>query len=245
VNSPTIEKIKKLLSLAQSDNPNERDLAMSKAAALAAEANIDLASIDLSGVGVVKDEPMVKDDLDRFAKRRRVEERFIYYILRDYFNVDVVWGWRGQWTFIGRKADVEFAKWLCAFLLEEFDRRWKAYRGNELREVLNTTGFDAQRYRNTYVYGLYQGLAEKLKTATDEAKSARVAAMPAEQAVGFADRYALVLQDETKRREQAKREFFPRLGTARSSSGVRVRSSSVINSGRASGRTISCSRPLN
>lgn len=239
MDSPSIEKIKKLLSLAQSDNQNERDAALAKASAFAAEHNIDLALIDLSTVGVVKEEPIIKDDLEEGTHRHRpVERRFISSLVKHHLNVEVVFDrGRGSWAFIGRTQDVEFAKWFASTLLEEFPRRWATYKANELQDI---KGLQTVRYKNTFYYGLYHGLSGKFEKAKREAEQSR---LDGAQQPDVRQRYALVVQNEAKRREAAMKAFYPRLRYT-SSAPVRVHSNVVYSAGRAHGATISCNRPL-
>lgn len=261
--SAIIEKIKKLLSLGNgTEFARERDLALGKAAALAASHNIDLALLDLSDIGVVKDEPIIKEDAVIGTSRTRpVEHRFIYGIIVRYFEVDMVRGWRCQWTFIGTKQNVEFARWLFGYLVEEFNRRWTYYRKTELAAL---DPIRARAYRNTFMYGLWQGLDEKLREARAAEESARIntavaasasadapntsTAVPVERprpvtAEELKNRYALVVQDAKAKREAATREFFPSLRTGRASR-TSIRDHGTLSAGRASGRTISCARPL-
>ena len=235
MDSNHVEKIKKLLALAQSDNQNERDLALAKAAAFAAEHDIDVALIDVSDVGQIKEEPIIRHDFTHRPMRRRpVEHRFIANILMVHFKVDIVWRRHAEWTFIGRKTDVEFAKWLCGFLLEEFPRRWKTYCANNADQ---TVGYSMAPYRNTFMLGLRDGLSKKLRAAKSEVESAKLSSAESRS------KYALVIQDEKARRQSAMETFFPRLRTFRSS-GVRVRNHNVHGAGVAHGATISCNRPL-
>lgn len=242
--SRILEKIKKLLALGQSDIPAERDAALAKAYAIAAENKIDLALLDMSLVGVVAEEKFEKGEYR--MGRYTAKQRFIGYIVSNFFNVSLVKSWKDI-VFIGRASDVTFAKWLWGYLDEEFDRRWDYYRRSELSGL---DGPCTAAYRNTFFLGLYRGLDAKLRTERDELQNRKfaevaVAAPVARDVSEVQNTYFLAVQDESKKIEAAKAEFFPSLRQGRAHRAVVVRSHSVLSAGRAIGGSIRISRTLN
>lgn len=256
MNSSCIEKIKKLFALAQSDNANERDAALGKAQRIATENNIDLALLDLSDAGVLKEEEMVEDKVEA-GNRFEVHKKFAANIVSQVCRVDLVY-WTGrakQISFIGKKSDVEFAKWLYPFLLDEYVRRWNYER--------KANGLPAG-HRNTFFLGIKRGqeikirdereaaeretILSRAKTSVAEAAQAGVpdnveAAVATKQAE-YAGKYQLATVNEDTRRESFKNKLHPRLGTMRSSR-VSIRSHDTYSSGLSHGRSISLNRPLN
>lgn len=260
VASPVLERVKKLLALSQSDNQNERNNALAKANALIAEHNIDVALIESTDTAAP--EPFEQEELV-FGKRKPVEARFISWLLEKHFRVKVVYsnkydpvkGWNKTILFLGRKSDAELARWLAGFLREEFARRWTYHR--------NSTKAPLQE-KNTFYYGCYQGLNDRLTEETrkvEEIKFAQVASARAEAAAinscdgeqnlsaaptadALRNKYAVALRTESESLKNELRRRFPRLGHARSSSLNIRHGSSSLDAGRAHGRTISTSRPL-
>lgn len=234
--SPLIEKIKKLLSLANSDNANERDLALAKANALAHEHSIDMALIDLTTVGVVQEEEMVNDDETAIeGSRKPVELKFLAWLLQKYFKVDIIWHttWRGGQrvitvSFVGRKSDVALAKWLHSYLLAEMRRRWRDARLSE--------GFTLSA-KNSFLYGMYLGMCVKLDAERSALEAEKFSPAPDLKA-----RYTLAVVDETKKRKQAVSKFHGSIRVVRST--VRTSNGSAMSSGQAAGRNVSFARPL-
>lgn len=268
MNSSTIEKIKKLLSLAQSDNANERDAALAKAHAIATEHSIDMALLDTSDVGVVKEEAMIEDQSTEVA-RLDVKVKFVAGLIHDFWNVELLYGWtsgkyvdgryvRGNRTvcFLGKVSDVEQAKWLYSYMCDEWTRRWK--------QEQKLHGLPAS-HRNTFFLGIRNGLSTRLceeKEATEEAAIARhavsrencphvpVSASATEVTQAYADkteelsnRYQLARVNEKETRRKFLKEKYPRLGRSRASS-VNIRSHDTYASGVSHGRSMSINKVL-
>lgn len=244
MNSIVVEKIKKLLSLGQSDNPNERDLALAKAQALATEHEIDMALLDLSDVGRVKEEEMNESEV-LVGKRFDVQRRFVGQVVKTFCKVEWVRGWRVNpetgrtevtMCFLGRKSDTELAKWLYSYLMDEYTRRWNA----EAR----LKGLPGS-HRNTFFLGLRDGqlarIAEEGKSTEQTVIAAREASAPT---VNVAQKLQLARVDEETARKAFTAQKYPSLRSARAR-GITLRSNDTYSSGTAHGRTMSMNRPLN
>lgn len=248
MNSTVIERIKKLLSLAQSDNANERDAALAKAQRIATENEVDLALLDLSDVGVVKEEELVED---KFSIGRRLDphKRFVAAVVAKVCNVQAIY-WSGnggrQISFLGKKSDVAFAVWLYSFLLDEYVRRW-----NYTRKSLDLPA----DHRNTFYLGVQRGqlakIEEEKQAAAREAILGRAQTDAAQAGVDvetkraeYAGKYQLAMVNDAARVDAFKRKLHPRLGTIRYSS-TRVRSNDTYSTGFSHGRSIGLNRPLN
>lgn len=250
MNSSLIERIKKLLSLAQSDNANERDAALAKAAALAAEHDVDMSLLDLSDVGRVKEEEMLEDET-LVGRRLDPRTKFVTVIVRDFCKVEAVYGHNsGHRTvcFLGRKSDVSYAKWLFAYLNEEYMRRW-----NMERKLHGLPG----SHRNTFFLGMKNGQHARMQEEQDNAEQAAiarhagvaavegvapVAAVTAQRVADLSQRYQLVKLDESKLRKKFMTDKYPTLRSI--STRVSVRSHDTYSSGMAHGRSMSMARPL-
>ncbi len=179
--SPIIERAKKLLALAQSATGNERDVALAKANSLIAEHKIDMVLLDAA----LQDKPeefaeeKIEGAVGTYRSRMPVEIKFIGWLLKNHFNVEIVYSTRRcpernvvvkYFNMFGRKSDAEFARWLTGYLQEEFLRRWDYFRKSHGA---------GRGDRNTFLYGLYEGLDEKLdeeKAALEARKFSEVAA---------------------------------------------------------------------
>lgn len=262
MNSNVLEKIKKLLSLATSDNANERDAALAKAQRIAVENNVDLALIDTSTVGLVKEEEMIEDKFS-IGRTLSAHKRFVTSIVTEAAGVEVVY-WNGYGgrsvSFLGPKSSVEFARWLYSFLLDEYVRRW-----NYERKAFSLPA----AHRNTFYLGIFHGQQQKLREAKEEAESAAISrhaqtavltafeatdvsaagtdnepATVEEKTAELTQRYTLAVQNQTASRKAFLKKLHPRLGTLRSNR-VSIRSHDTYSSGTSHGRSIGLNRPLN
>lgn len=156
-----ISKIKKLLSLANSDNENEAKLAAERAQELLVKYNLDIQTIQANKEYIeaaIAHEPYM-----------RWHQPHILQIVQRFFFVKAILQHKAAgWTIDGRRkyqkiinllgthANVEVATFVFLFLSETYQKLWLDYkRKNALDE----------RYRKSYYAGLTSGLAKKLETA--------------------------------------------------------------------------------
>lgn len=233
-------KIRALLALSKSANENESALAMQRAQQMAIQYGIDLASIPATAEKV-EEEAVVRQDLS-VGNKINPTQRLITYLLQAFYNVRVIttggrYGGR-QVVLIGTTSDVEMAKFVNGYLAETFQRLWtEYYRTKQCHKSV----------RNSYIYGLYQGLRNKLAEAQSEAKATGFARVEAEKGSEEAARvkqcYALVVQNKEERVQKAVAEFFPRLRTGK----ARINHNTnydVVAHGRVAGRSINVNRPI-
>lgn len=144
----SLEKIKKLLRLAQSGNPHEAELAMAHALRIAAREGIDLAGVDPDS-----DRWDVTHKVGRQWRRIPKEAEYASLIVGAFFNVKTfsVDGVTERYhALVGLRSDVEIALYVYSFLLSHFRRSWNRRKNRRLRN------------RNAYLYGMYVGLWSKL-----------------------------------------------------------------------------------
>jgi hypothetical protein len=158
-----VEKIQKLLSLANSDNENEAKLAASKAQELLVKYNLTEAQVD------GHDSSYVREDLVLERTRADKSVNYVLMIIRDYFFVQVIRNpkWvNGKkylaYTLLGKAHNVEIAIFVKTFLDQAFVNLWAEYR------IANNA--DA-RARSSYVTGLYLGLVEQLKASREKVQT--------------------------------------------------------------------------
>lgn len=153
-----LERIQKLLALAESANVNEAQAAMNAAQRLMLKYNIDsVAEKRARGYGF--------RHLGKPTGRVSEAERRLASILGRHFFVEVIWvpvyrpleGKRGTVLEIcGTHANLEMATYVHAFLTHTAEQLWRAHK-RERR-------LSGNRDRRTYVAGVMAGFDEKLST---------------------------------------------------------------------------------
>jgi hypothetical protein len=239
INDSLVEKIRKLLALGSNlnDSAEQAELAMKKAKELAIQNDIDLATIQVFE-NKKSEQPIVKGEDINLGKRESVCQKFIYWILQHHFNVKVITG-GGRYfgkhlTLIGTTRDIQIATYVNSFLNQEFMRLWHQYRDEN---------YDAQtKDRNSYFWGLYNGLDSKLEEQVKSTESSSFSSMVAERGAQAAEQvkncYALTVTSNKERLDKALGEFYPRLRKASRSYYNGHHSASARESGFAAGRNI-------
>jgi hypothetical protein len=152
-----LERISRLLALAQSANVNEAQAATSAAQRLMLKYNLEAAvSMPQRGYGF--------RHLGAPTGRVSESERLISVILNDHFFVEVIWipvyrpleNKRGQVLEIcGTPANLEMAAYVHSFLTAAAERLW--------REHKPALGISSKRDRRTVLAGVMEGFREKLE----------------------------------------------------------------------------------
>lgn len=212
-----LTKIKKLLRRSEERGftEAEADQALAAAQRLAARHAIDLAAVDVSEeVGEL--EPFETEGFtpegaggNECSRRLPVTHQHVADILELYFSVRVVTSeyWKEEDDFrerrqkielTGRRTAVSVGIYVYKFLLEEFRRRWLAYRKATAAATCE---------RADFYQGVFWGLAKKLRAARGFALAEAQTALPAADP----NRYALALVAEDERLEAETRAAHPRL----------------------------------
>jgi hypothetical protein len=185
------------------------------------------------------DEPIVKgNDID-LGKRESVCQKFIYWILQNHFNVRVITGggryFGRRLTLIGKTKDIQIATYVNSFLNQEFMNLWHKYR--------KTNVYSETKDRNSYFWGLYNGLDSKLdeqsKTTESASFSSIVAARGSQAAAQVQNCYALTVTSNKERLTKAMEDFYPRLRSRSRSYSNHHHSESARTAGETAGRNIS------
>lgn len=147
-----LEKVKKLLSLAQSENAHEAELATVKANELLLRHNLDY---------VETEETLY---LDRLLPRTRKDDKLsaIYEILRHFIVRPVISQGKGTVCLevTGTRTNVLLARYVAGFLDRELDRQWE--------EARNELGLSGLRAKNSFFLGVARGFDEKMKGVVRE-----------------------------------------------------------------------------
>jgi hypothetical protein len=192
-----LEKVKKLLQLAQSSNPHEAELATMKANALLLRHNLDhLKNQD--------EDPLYMDRV-MLQKRKDAKLMSIYEILRHFLVRPVVSMGKGSCSIeiTGTKTNVMLASYVAHFLNLEMERLWDVSRKEYRLEGL--------RAKNSFFMGLAKGFGEKMKFSKEHFSPE--------------DQKALVLVE--KNLDQKIRQIYGHLSTTQSSQRTDERANSL------------------
>jgi hypothetical protein len=153
---PVLERIRKLLSLAQSPNPYEAQSAARMAQRLMLRHNIDQ-------LGADRGDGYASRQLGRITGRTTEAERLIGAILQDHFFVDVIWvhGYRPSdgvhgrvMEVCGRRENVEIAEYVFHFVSATAERLWRDHK--------RCHGIRGNGNRRTYLAGVMAGFRDQL-----------------------------------------------------------------------------------
>lgn len=222
VNEALLNKIRKLLSLATSDNEHEAKLAATRVNELLIRNNISMDAVK-------EQQEFNKTILDENYGRLSTEDIFINSILCKYFFVSIINGWKDKAfskkdkvTYIlGEPTNIQIAGYTRQFLKIKFKDLFADYR--------KSTGCELSD-RKTYYLGLYRGLCEQL-----EACRVKVVQEDSETNIR-----ALIVVN--KKLDSYVSIEFPRLKY--SSTKVPVRNSSVLDDGVDDGKKIRINRGI-
>jgi len=240
VSDEVVNKIRKLLALGHSNNQNESELAMTKAKKLALEHEIDLSLID--AFAGQKEEPILRGEGVGVGQRESTCQKYINWLLRDHFNVRIVNSgsrfWGRSIVFIGKRRDIDIATYVHGFLNSEMPRLWHRFykqNGGPLSQ------------KQSYLYGIYKGLSEKLEQSVRETEQNKFDEIKALRGVEYGttaqNSWALTVKSNREKLEEKLGEFYPHLRKS-SRSTININSMGAMNAGKAAGRQINLNRPI-
>lgn len=155
--SRVLERVAKLLALAESSNEHEAQAAMSAAQRLLLKYNLETALPKGGRAYAFR-------HVGRATARVSEAERLLAAILGEHFFVQVIWvpvyrpyeGKRGRVLEIcGTSANLDFAEYVHGFLLSTSERLWRAHK--------RAVGLTSDRDRRAYLGGVMTGFLEKLR----------------------------------------------------------------------------------
>lgn len=164
--SRVLDRVAKLLALAESPNIHEAQAAASAAQRLMLKHNLDLAEARAKRGYSFR-------HLGKPTARISEAERWISGILRDHFFVEVIWvpayrpleGKPGRVLEIcGTPANLELASYVYEFLLTAGERLWRAHQKEK--------GIRQNRDRRAFLAGVMLGFHEKLRKEKKESEEA-------------------------------------------------------------------------
>lgn len=145
-----IEKIQKLLSLAESPNKNEAESAMAKAQQLMTKHNIEMQTVENH------DSEYINMTTETYG-RASIQDKYINDILVKFFFVRLVQSRRNSGLFlniVGEKNNVKTAIHMRQYLKNVFNTLWQEYR--------KETGAKANA-KQSFFFGIWKGFSEKMQ----------------------------------------------------------------------------------
>lgn len=173
-----LDKIQKLLALANSSNENEAKAASARAQALLTQYNLTMVDAEATA------DKYGKEFVDSGRQRMPIQWKFVQSLLREFFFIEIVQTKRRMkpdintasqeeisdylfgrpkleicYIMFGQPHNIEVAKYVRDFLMRAFEDSFKTYR--------KETGASVKA-KQSYYMGLYQGLQEQLLAARQE-----------------------------------------------------------------------------
>lgn len=163
MNERIIDKIKKLLALADSDNENEAKLAMERASELLLRHNLALSDVTINRPEI--GEEIIKEGFRVIP----AEDKFLLSIIEKFFFVKsyyVKQRWLGvtqyKLKFIGEPMNIEVASYTYAYLFASYRHLWLKYK----RSIGAT-----EKSRQAYYAGLNHGITFQLQQKTNSVQT--------------------------------------------------------------------------
>lgn len=134
VSEDILRRIKKLLSLASSSNENEAAQAASKAQALMFQHELDVSVVE--GYNLNKDNQISEEAIAAFGGRVAAWKQRLFKVVGEtslcdsYMEGSASYGWRGM--LIGRKSDVQVAKYTFDYLINELERLSQKFMADQI-----------------------------------------------------------------------------------------------------------------
>ncbi len=215
-----IDKVKKLLALAQSANEHEAGLAMKKVQQLYAQYNLDRASISDRN-------QYVHLIISLKKKRKNAWEQRIISILLEFFFVEIIVlqefnptnGEKEQaFEIIGTRENVLMAEYVYFFLM------------NQVESLCQKNSELVQSQKSSFRLGVLEGFSEKLKDKDSLGESSAII------------QKALVKFKSDPQLKGYLKEIYPRLTTSRNS--ARMIDTNAFQAGHHVGRKLALKKPI-
>jgi hypothetical protein len=148
-----IEKVKKLLALASSDNPHEAELATIKANQLILKHHLSRSELDDEKIYI----KTLVESPKRNALMMALYEILSHFMVRPILNLGQG---RASLEVAGNKDQIELADYIGAYLLQELPRLWA--------QAAQSSGLKGLRDKNSFYLGIARGFRQKLKQSRSQ-----------------------------------------------------------------------------
>jgi hypothetical protein len=171
MNPDVVEKIKKLLRLAQSSNMHEAELALARAFDLAARHHIDVSTLDMDD----ESERIMHEWFHVGARVSYLRERAIG-IVMTFFHVDACIS-RPRVVFVGTDTDITIANYVYAFIVQRGQDGLRHFERAQKRFGRRMTPNKRRGFIQGFIYGISLQLGERQKAnAIEDSRTAIVLA---------------------------------------------------------------------
>lgn len=220
MNEQVLEKLKKILRLANNEAATQGEIesAMARAKEIAMQHDIDLSMVDHTDPNAkAKSIEVEKGEVS--IEKKRMCHNYVCQVIKQVFGVYIV-NCHSHYAFIGDKHDVPPAREIFIYLESAY---YKAFSKQVKDRILSNCAAD----KNGFFAGLTRGILEvNVRTVKESLTKAGV----------DSNKYAVVLRNKETAIQQAVPSFFPRL--CFTSSRVRTSSERARAIGHAEGRKI-------
>jgi uncharacterized protein DUF2786 len=202
VNGNVVERIKKLLRLAQSSNPHEAELALARAFELAQKHQIDVSTLDMN-----EESERIMHEWFHVGARVSFLRRRAIGIAMTFFNVNVCFS-RPRVVFVGSEADIAIANYVYVFIVRQGTRQLRDYELSEKRRRRRMTPNKRRGFIQGFIYGISRQLGDRREAAAiDDSRTAIVLAEKKKQRSAYLDALIpetqAIIERKTKRNETA------------------------------------------
>lgn len=193
-----LEKVKKLLQLAQSSNAHEAELATMKANALLLRHNLDHFKAEDNDEPIYMDRVLVQKRKD--PKMSAICDILTHFLVKPVLSLGKE---KSCIEITGTKTNVKLAAYISEFLNNEFDYLWE--------QAKKEYGFSGLRAKNSFFIGIAHGFGQKMKASKME--------------MDVNDRKALVIVE--KNLDQKISQIYGRLSSTRSGHTPDIRANAI------------------
>lgn len=171
-NQAVIDQLQKILALADEGSgatEAEMQTAMAMAQKLALKHNLDLAAVMASGSAEEKSNAIKTErtDLKPRGASLQTEHRYIFRVLQQVFDVDVIMFGRRGFCLVGEKTDVAMAQFAFKFLENTYSKLMRRF----IREVRCRDGYGTADEQHSFYSGLSRGIISANQRHKAEAKA--------------------------------------------------------------------------
>lgn len=191
MNDNVVERIKKLLRLAQSSNPHEAELALARAFELAQKHQIDVSTVDMD-----EESERIMHEWFHVGARVSLLQRLTIGIVMTFFHVNACLSpARRGCVFVGTETDIAIANYVYDFILRQGRRQLGEYELSEKRSRRRMTPNKRRGFIQGFIYGISRQLGDRRDAAAiDDSRTAIVLAEKEKQR----DDYMAALVPETE-----------------------------------------------
>lgn len=157
MNESVVERIKKLLRLAQSSNRHEAELALARAFELAQKHQIDVSTLDLDD-----ESEKIMHEWFNFGGRVEYLNARAMGIVITFFNVSACLD-KPRVVFVGSETDIAIARYVYEFIVAAGKRQLRDFENDERSVRRRMTPNKRRGFYQGFIYGISRQLTDRRK----------------------------------------------------------------------------------